>query len=98
MQVERELSPTEVFEIISRRTLVQEVGNRGRHARIIFSLQGEQHHGRRPWNWLGGASENPPIAVIDPALVAGSVEQQPETFLDSRMVALSGAAQGEAGP
>jgi hypothetical protein len=96
--VKGDLGPAQVFQILAVGQLPLQVAGRGCDARVVVSLQGQEHQGRRAGDGLGGPAQDAAVAVVDAALVVGPVQQQPQPLLDARVSALAGAAQGQAGP
>jgi hypothetical protein len=65
---------------------------------IVASLESEKHESGRAGKGRGKPPKDVTVAVVDSAIVVGSIQQQAKSFLHSWMGTETGPTQGQAGP
>src|SRR5262249_37275343 len=98
VQVEGQADPAEVFEVVVVGGLADEVLHGAGQTRVVAALLGQQRQGGGRGDGLEADAENSPVAVVDAAALQGTIEEEVAPLGDARVVALAGAAQGQAGP
>jgi hypothetical protein len=75
MKVESQFGPAQMLQVVIRAGFFLQISNGRVNSGMILALQCEKHQGGGTWNRRGEPTKHPAIAVVDAAVIIGSIEQ-----------------------